>query len=78
MWRLKSLQFMASTACVFVTLFCLFLLFKAAPTAYGGSQARGPIGAAATGLCTQPQQLGVQAESVTYTTAHSNAGSLTH
>ena len=30
--------------------FFTYLLFKAAPTAYGGSQARGPIGAAAAGL----------------------------
>ena len=28
-----------------------FFLFRAAPTAYGSSQARGPIGAAAAGLC---------------------------
>ena len=27
-----------------------FFLFRASPAAYGGSQARGPIGAAATGL----------------------------
>ena len=27
-----------------------FLLFRATPTAYGGSQARGPIGATAAGL----------------------------
>ena len=27
-----------------------FCLFRAAPTAYGGSQARGPIGAVAAGL----------------------------
>ena len=40
----------------------LFLLFRAAPTAYGGSQARGQIRATAE----------------TYTTAHSKAGSLTH
>ena len=39
--------------------FCLFAISWAAPTAYGGSQARGPIGAVATGL----QQ------------SHSNAGS---
>ena len=31
-------------------LFYLFLLFRAAPTAYGSSQARGPIGATAAGL----------------------------
>ena len=29
----------------------LLLLFRAAPEAYGGSQARGQIRAAATGLC---------------------------
>ena len=29
---------------------CVFCLFKATPAAYGGSQARGPIGAVATGL----------------------------
>ena len=31
--------------------FCLLSFFKAAPTAYGGSQARGRIGAVAAGLC---------------------------
>ena len=30
--------------------FCLFAFSRAAPAAYGGSQARGPIGAVATGL----------------------------
>ena len=40
----------------------IYLLFTAAPVAYGGSQARGPMGAAATGLHH----------------SHSNAGSLTH
>ena len=29
---------------------CLFLLFRATPTAYGSAQARGPIRAAAAGL----------------------------
>ena len=28
----------------------VFCLFRAAPTAYGGSQARGPVGAVAAGL----------------------------
>ena len=42
--------------------FCLFCLFRAAPAAYGGSQARGQIGAAATGLCQ----------------SHSNTGSELH
>ena len=61
----------------FIYLFIyLFSLFRATPVGYGGSQIRGGIGAVATGL--QPQQRGTQAASVTYTTAHSNAGSLTH
>ena len=39
--------------CLFVCLFvyfCLFAISWAAPAAYGGSQARGRIGAVATGL----------------------------
>ena len=34
----------------FFFFFCLFAFSKAAPVAYGGSQARGLIGAVATGL----------------------------
>ena len=35
-----------------IILINLFIyLFRAAPAAYGGSQARGPVGAIATGLC---------------------------
>ena len=49
-----------------------FWLFRAAQAAYGGSQARGRIGAAAVGLHR------IQAVSVTYTTAHGNAGSPIH
>ena len=64
--------------------FCLvFCLYRAIPAAYGGSQARGLIGAAAAGphhshsnSLTHWWRPGIQAESVTYTTAHSN--SLTH
>ena len=38
-------------------LFCfVFLLFRAAPVAYGGAQASGPIGAIATGLHHSSQQ----------------------
>ena len=39
--------------------------------AYGSSQARGPIGATTASLQ-------IRVVSVTYTTAHSNVGSLTH
>ena len=58
-----------------------FLLFRATPAAYGSYHARGQIGA--TGSIgwwptPQPQQHKIQATSVTYTTAHSNAVSLAH
>ena len=35
----------------FIFLFFIFGLFWTAPTAYGGSQAMGPFGAVAAGLC---------------------------
>ena len=38
------------TPALLLLLFCLFAFSRAAPTAYGGSQARGPIGAIAAGL----------------------------
>jgi len=41
-------------SCLFVCLF--FVFFRAAPTAYGGSQARGLIGAIAAGLRHSSQQ----------------------
>ena len=44
----------------------LFLIFRAALTAYGGSQARGRIGATAAGVRHSHNNVG----SVTYTTAH--------
>ena len=49
-----------------------FKLFRAAPMAYGGSEARGLIGAVAAGLCHSHSNMG------TYTTAHGNARSLIH
>ena len=63
---------------LFIYLFCLFAISWAAPVAYGGSQARGRIGAVATGLHQSHSKRGIQAVSATYTTAHGNAGSLTH
>ena len=36
---------------LFYFIFCLFAISWATLTAYGGSQARGPIGAIAIGLC---------------------------
>ena len=65
-----------SPAVLFVPTLLVFCLcfFRAAPAAYGGSQARGPIGA----LAAQPQQRQIWAASTTYTTAHTNSGSPTH
>ena len=36
------------------SLFCLLVFFRATPMPYGGSLARGPIGAIAAGLCWSP------------------------
>ena len=57
-----------------------FSFFRAAPKAYGGSQARSQIGA----IRGQPMPTATatwdpsRAMSATYTTAHGNTGSLTH
>ena len=59
----------------FIYIFCLF---RATPVPFGGSQARGQIGATAASLQTQPQQCQIWASSATYTSAHGNARSLTH
>ena len=56
------------------TVFFFFFFFFAASTAYGGSQARGLIGAITTSL----YQHRIWATSATYSTGHGNAGSLTH
>ena len=69
-----TISFLAAFLLFFLSLF----LFRATPAAYGGSQARGLIGAVTAELMPEPQQRGIQAASLTYTTAHSNAGSLTH
>ena len=64
-----------SVSLVFFPLIFLFLcLFRAAPSAYGGPQARGGIRAVAAGLC----HSNTRSASSTYITAHGNAGSLTH
>ena len=59
----------------FLFFIIIILVFsRAAPVAYGGSQARGLIGSVAAGLRQSLSNVG----SATYTTAHSNAGSPTH
>ena len=67
----------APLSCLFI-FYSYFLLFRAAPVAYGSSQAKGLIGAVAAWYMPQPQPHEIWASSATYTTAHSNARSLTH
>ena len=78
---LKSLSSILPLVVVFFVclffVFCLFAFSRAASAAHGDSQARGLIGAVAASL-PEPQQHGIQAVNVSYTTAHGNAGSLTH
>ena len=61
----------------FFFFFCLFAFSRATPTAYGGSQARGLIGAHGCWPTPQPQQCQIWTLSATHTTTHGNAGSLT-
>ena len=63
---------------LFFFFFCLFAISWAAPTAYGGSQARGPIGAVATGLHQSHSNAGSEPRLQPTTQAHGNARSLTH
>ena len=64
--------------CLFVCLFvfCLFCLFRPAPEAYGGSQARGLIRAVAASLCHSHSRSNVGPE-LHLRPAMGNAGSLT-
>ena len=55
-----------------------YLLFRAAPKAYGGSQARGLNWSYSCQPTSQPQQRRIWAVFETHTTAHGNARSLTH
>ena len=56
-----------------------FVSFRAAPEAHGGSQIRGLIGAVTAGLCHSHSHSRSEPRlQPTYTTAHGNAGSLTH
>ena len=58
--------------------FVFFAFSRAAPSGYGGSQARGSNRSCSCQPTPEPQQLRIRAKSATYTTAHSNARSLTH
>ena len=55
-----------------------FFFFKAAPTAYGSSQARGQIGAVVADLYHSHSNARSEPHLRPTPTAHSNTGSLTH
>ena len=61
-WVMGSCCIAQGNVCNRFFFFLVFCLFRAAPMAYGGSQARGQIGAVPNGLCH----------------SHSNAGSEPH
>ena len=65
---------------LFIYLFAyLFIyLFRAAVSAYGGSQAKGQIGAVVAGLHHSHSNVRSEPRLWPYNTAHSNTGSLTH
>ena len=73
-------KFIFKGVTTFVFHFFIFGLFffRVVPEAFGGSQARGLIGAVAASLYHSHSNMGREPPSVTYTTAHGNAGSLTH
>ena len=74
----KSADSLTGVALYFLAAFFFFfllLLFRAALSAYRGSQARGLIGAVAT---SHSHSHRIWAASGTYTTAHGNTRSLTH
>ena len=73
MTLLRRNQHIGIKECFFLSFF-FFLLFRATSVAHGGSQARGLTSCQPM---PQPQQHGIWAPYVTYTTAHSNARSLT-
>ena len=69
---LMKSQYSFMTKLLFLFFF-VFCIFRATPTAYGGSQARGANQSYSCQPTPQPQQHGIGATSVTYTTAHGNA-----
>ena len=79
---LKFLACLSSSSCGIMrqVLLCFPQVFlrETALAAYGSYQARGANWSLSCQLMPQPQQCQIWAASVTYTTAHGNAGSLTH
>ena len=61
--------------CLLFGLISFLSLFRATPAAYGSSQASGPVAVAATDLHHSHSDTGSKPS---YTTAHGNAGSLSH
>ena len=68
----SALEYIGGLILIFIV---FFGLFRAAPAAYGSSQGRYHIGAAAAGLCHSPHNAG--SELCNHITARSNPGSIT-
>ena len=80
-WDLISFHFRCGILFIsffFVIVVCLFLLFRATPAAYRSSQIRGRTGAAGAGLCHSHSKASSEPHLWPTTTAHRNAGFLTH
>ena len=50
-WGARNKDILEIIVFLFCSVCCFFVFFRAAPAAYGGSQARGLIGTVAAGLC---------------------------
>ena len=73
-WTLRMCTYVHTRVIIYLFIY----LFKAMHMAYGGSQARGLIGAAAAGLHHSHSNARSEPCLETYTTAHGSAGSPTH
>ena len=63
---------------IYLFIFGFFVISRATLVAYGGSRARGSKRSCSHRPTPQPQQREIRPASATYTTAHGNAGPLTH
>ena len=78
-FSLNMILFYKEERLKFIYLFIFWVFFRAAPVAYGGSQARGWIGAvAASLLCHSHSNPGSEPRLQPTLKAHGNTGSLTH
>ena len=75
--QLNIVTYLCMSHLLFYCYYYFFFFLMAVPVAYGSSQARGQIGAAAAGLQHSHSNSGSELSAI-YTTANGNTGSLTH